>query len=113
MHKNYILIKNLIFFLIFCLAFNSLRAVNYTPPITLPLYQEKPTAALKNQQLLLSGLSGPGLLEIYSIIGNKIKEIKIQELGNLKLYLELETKKMYILRISSSTGIHTLKIISS
>ena len=112
MHKNYILIKKLIVFLIFCLAFKSLGAVNYTPPNTSPFYQEKPTAAFNNQHLLLSGLSGPGLLEIYSIIGNKIKEIKIQELRNLKLYLELESKKMYILRITSSTDIHTLKIVS-
>lgn len=106
------MLKKLVVFLFLFSAFNLLEAhYNSTPLFSQP-FQIKPKAAYQNQQIVLTGLSGSGKLEVYSIIGNKIKEINIQELDNLKLYLELDAKKMYVLRITSSTDIYTFKIIA-
>ena len=106
------MLKKLVVFLFLFSAFNLLEAhYNSTPLFSQP-FQIKLKAAYQNQQLVLTGLSGSGKLEVYSIIGNKIKEINIQELDNLKLYLELDAKKMYVLRITSSTDIYTFKIIT-
>lgn len=106
------MLKKLVVFLFLFSAFNLLEAhYNSTPLFSQP-FQTKPKAAYQNQQLVLTGLSGSGKLEVYSIIGNKIKEINIQELDNLKLYLELDAKKMYVLRITSLTDIYTFKIIA-
>jgi hypothetical protein len=106
------LLKKLVVFLFLFSAFNLLEAHYNSSPLFSKPFQIKPKAAYQNQQLVLTGLSGSGKLEVYSIIGNKIKEINIQELDNLKLYLELDAKKMYVLRITSSTDIYTFKIIA-
>ncbi|MGB0316943.1 MAG: hypothetical protein ACPGCO_07270 [Flavobacteriaceae bacterium] len=106
------MLKKLVVFLFLISAFNLLEAHNISTPLFSQPLQINPKAAYQNQQLVLTGLSGSGKLEVYSIIGNKIKEINIQELYNLKLYLELDAKKMFVLRITSSTDIHTFKIIT-
>jgi len=106
------LLKKLVVFLFLFSAFNLLEAHDNSTPLFSRHLQISPKAAYQNQQLVLTGLSGSGKLEVYSIIGNKIKEINIQELDNLKLYLELDAKKMYVLRITSSTDIYTFKIIA-
>lgn len=106
------MLKKLVVFLFLFSAFNLLEAHYNSTPLFSQLFQIKPKAAYQNQQLVITGLSGSGKLEVYSIIGNKIKEINIQELDNLKFYLELDAKKMYVLRITSSTDIYTFKIIA-
>jgi len=106
------LLKKLVVFLFLFSAFNLLEAHDISTPLFSRPHQINPKAPYQNQQLVLTGLSGSGKLEVYSIIGNKIKEINIQELDNLKLYLELDAKKMYVLRITSSTDIYTFKIIA-
>ena len=106
------MLKKLVVFLFLFSAFNLLEAHYNSTPLFSQAFQIKPKAAYQNQQLVLTGLSGSGKLEVYTIIGNKIKEINIQELDNLKLYLELDAKKMYVLRITSSTDIYTFKIIA-
>lgn len=106
------MLKKLVVFLFLFSAFNLLEASDNSTPLFSQPFQINPKAAYQNQQLVLTGLSGSGKLEVYSIIGNKIKEINIQELDNLKLYLELDAKKMYVLRITSSTDIYTFKIIT-
>lgn len=104
--------KKLYIFLILFSAFNQLEAHTEPTPLLSLLFQTNPKAAYFDQQLLITGLKGSGKLEVYSIIGNKIKEFNIQELENLKLYVALDAKKMYVLRISSASEIHTLKIIT-
>tara|TARA_B100000989_G_scaffold298156_1_gene286347 strand:- start:139 stop:429 length:291 start_codon:yes stop_codon:yes gene_type:complete len=77
------------------------------------IFQQKPKAAYYQQNLHIIGLEGSGVIEIYSIIGNKIKEIIVQELNNFKTYLNLESGNMYILRVKMSGNIHTFKLIAS
>lgn len=102
------------FFVLLTITFISLKATP-TPSLNIAPHsmQESPKAAYYEQQLHLTGFQGSGTIEIYSIIGNKIKEIKTQELQNFKTYLSLESGNMYILRVTISGEIHTLKIIAS
>ena len=74
--------------------------------------QEIPKAAYYQQNLHITGLQGSGIIEIYSIIGNKISEIKVQELYSFKIYLNLESRKMYIIRVKKYENIYTFKIIA-
>jgi hypothetical protein len=105
--------KQTFFFILLIFSLTSIRA-NHSPSLkTYCFLQESPKVAYDKQELRLSGLSGSGIIEIYSLIGNKIKEIRAQELYKFKSYLNLESGNMYIIRIITSDKIHTLKIIAS
>ncbi len=66
----------------------------------------------KNGNFYLYGFSGPGKIEIYSIIGNKIKTIAAQNLADFKFTLQLDSRNMYIVRVITLNEIETFKIIS-
>ena len=106
------MLKHLFFFILF-FSFSFVKAIPSPNLKKYNLTQEIPKAAYYQDQLHLTGINGSGTIEIYSIIGNKIKEIKTQELYNFKTYLNLKSGNMYILRVSVSGKIHTLKIIAS
>ena len=105
---------NRLFFLtLFVITFTSVKA-NQSPSLKYYEFsQQIPKAAYYQQNLHITGLKGSGIIEIYSIIGNKIKEIKVQELYNFKTYLTLESGNMYILRVKMPGNIHTFKLIAS
>ena len=65
-----------------------------------------------NGNLYLKGFNGPGSIEIYSIIGNKISNKIVQELANIQLSCSLETRSMYIIRIITEKEVETFKIIT-
>ena len=65
-----------------------------------------------NGNLYLKGFNGPGSIEIYSIIGNKISNTMIQELANIKLSYSLQSRSMYIIRIITEKEVETFKIIT-
>ena len=65
-----------------------------------------------NGNLNLKGLNGPGSIEIYSIIGNKISNTIVQELANIQLSYSLETRSMYIIRVITEKEVETFKIIT-
>ena len=65
-----------------------------------------------NGNLNLKGFNGPGSIEIYSIIGNKISNKIVQELANIQLSCSLETRSMYIIRIITEKEVETFKIIT-
>ena len=52
-----------------------------------------------NEELYVTGFSGSGTIEIYSIIGNKINEIKVKDLQDFKMSVPLEKGNMYIIRV--------------
>ena len=66
----------------------------------------------KNGNFYLYGFSGTGKIEIYSIIGNKMKTISAQNLSDYKFTLQLDSRKMYIVRVITSNEIKTFKIIT-
>ena len=103
----------LFFLTLVSFCFTTVRAIPSPSFKNHVLLQNSPKAAYYEQQLHLIGFEGAGFIEVYSIIGNKIKEIKTQELKNFKTYLRLESGNMYILRVTISGKIHTLKIIAS
>ena len=75
--------------------------------------QKKISIYYKNNTLFVKGLSGNGNLKIYSIIGNIISDIDIQDLTELSLPLELIRQNMYIIRIETfENKIFTNKIIA-
>ncbi|MEK9852718.1 MAG: hypothetical protein VW441_07025 [Flavobacteriaceae bacterium] len=106
------MLKKLVVFLFLISAFNLLEAHNILTPLFSQPLQINPKAENQKQQQVITVFSCSSKHENYFIIKNKIKEINIQELDNLKLYLELDAKKMFVLRITSSTDIHTFKIIT-
>ena len=65
-----------------------------------------------NGNLFLKGFNGPGAIEIYSIIGNKISNITVQELENIQLAFALKTRSMYIIRVITEKEVETYKIIT-
>ena len=100
---------------VFILITFTLTTVKAYPTPSLTIYkstQEIPKAAYYQQQLRITGLQGSGIIEVYSIIGNKISEIKVQELYSFKIYLNLESRNMYIIRVKKYENIYTFKIIA-
>jgi len=95
------------------MSFTSVKATQASPLKNYGFFQQIPKAAYYQQNLHIIGLEGSGIVEIYSIIGNKIKEIKVQELNNFKTYLNLESGNMYILRVKINENMYTFKLIAS
>ena len=67
----------------------------------------------KAGNLLINGFNGPGEIEIYSIIGNKINSTYTQELFQFNFSLSLESGNMFIVRVISGNKVKTFKIIAS
>ncbi len=67
----------------------------------------------KNDNIYIKGFNGPGKIEIYSIIGNKIKDIEIRELENFILPYHLNSGNMYIIRVITMKKVETFKIVAS
>lgn len=60
-----------------------------------------------------NGFEGPGQIEIYSIIGNKIIETSIQDMFQYKLMSPLELGHMYIIRVTTNGKTKTFKLVAS
>jgi len=77
------------------------------------IFQKKITIYYKNNTLFIKGLNSNCNLKIYSIIGNLISDINIQDLSDVSLPLELVRHNMYIIRIETSENtIFTHKIVA-
>ena len=74
--------------------------------------QTDKNVSYKNGNFYLYGFGGPGKIEIYSIIGNKIKTISAQNLADYKFTLQLDSRNMYIVRVITLNEIKTFKIIA-
>ena len=72
----------------------------------------KPIILYENGFLYINGVKGTGKIEIYTIIGNKILELNVQNLLNSKIPVLLKNRNMYIIRIQIQEKVHTFKIIA-
>ena len=108
--------KLLLCFLIYSLCFSISAKTTQLTKFIFPIvniYQKKITIFYKNNTLNIKGLNGNGNLKVYSIIGNIICDIDIQNLANLSLPIELTRQNMYIIRVQTSENtIFTHKIVA-
>ena len=65
-----------------------------------------------NGSIYLKGFKGQGIVEIYSIIGNKIYAFKLQNLNDIALSYPLKSGNMYIIRIITTKKAETFKIVA-
>ena len=78
------------------------------------LVEETPTVIYKNKTLFVHGIRGQGVVEVYSIIGNKIVEMSISDLSNARIPIYLKSGHMYIVRIrDQKNNLKTFKILAS
>ncbi len=109
------MVKKLPFFILL-LTFNIAFATKFLPPnntISNTTTQELKNVLYNNGNLYLKGFNGPGVIEVYSIIGNKITDIKVQELGAFQLPYILESGNMYIVRVVTAKKVNTFKVVAS
>lgn len=66
----------------------------------------------KNGVLSVKGLTGIGNISIYSIIGNKIATYSNVNLADFQRNINLETKKMFIVRVEVAGEIKTYKLVT-
>ena len=103
------LILLLIIFLSFSRAYSA-----HNKPLSSNLssvFQETKSIFYKLGTLSIKGFFGKGSVQIYSIIGNKISDTKVQDLSEFNLQIDLRKNNMYIIRVLSNSDIKTFKII--
>ena len=74
--------------------------------------QEQKSVFYNNGNLHIKGFKGQGLIEIYSIIGNKITDLKVQQLDSFQFQYPLKHGSMYIIRIHTKVDIVTFKVVA-
>ena len=111
--KNKYLKHTLLFFITFFLLSLPFKGLTYFPVKTAINLQTEFQLYLEAGTLYIKGLEGSGKIQIYSIIGNLIHNLEIQQFKNLQLPVQLEEKQMYIIRIESLAFQKTIKIVNS
>jgi len=67
----------------------------------------------KEGMLYVQGFEGSGEIEVYSLIGNKITSIVIQELNSFQFPLSLKAGNIYIVRVLlASSEVYTYKVVA-
>tara|TARA_B100001057_G_scaffold326807_1_gene327089 strand:- start:593 stop:922 length:330 start_codon:yes stop_codon:yes gene_type:complete len=74
--------------------------------------QEQKSVFYNNGNLHITGFKGQGLVEIYSIIGNKITDLRVQQLDGFQIQYPLKKGNMYIIRIQTKVDIITFKVVA-
>ena len=74
--------------------------------------QEQKSVFYNNGNLHIKGFKGQGLIEIYSIIGNKITDLRVQQLVGFQIQYPLKPGNMYIIRIHTKVDIITFKVVA-
>ncbi len=111
--KNNCLKHTLLFFITFFLLSLPFKGQTSFPLKTAINLQTEFQLYLEAGTLYIKGLEGSGKIQIYSIIGNLIHHLDIQQFKNLQLPVQLEEKQMYIIRIESLAFQKTIKIVNS
>ena len=75
-------------------------------------FQTEKKIVYQKGALYLQGFYGPGNIEVYSIIGNKITEKQAYDLTQFSFPLDLASGNMFIIRVLSNGKMDTFKIIS-
>jgi len=106
--------KLLLLFLFFTSSF-AIASVHFVPNITTNLHptQAEKKVFFKEGVLYFEGFQGDGTIEVYSLIGNKVSELKTQELNAFQLNINLQRGNMYVVRILlASSEVYTFKVIA-
>ena len=74
--------------------------------------QEQKSVFYNNGNLHIKGFKDQGLIEIYSIIGNKITDLRVQQLDDFQIQYPLKQGNMYIIRIQTKVDIITFKVVA-
>ncbi len=82
----------------------------FSPNLT-PVFQESKSIYYKLGILSIRGFMGKGSVQLYSIIGNKITDIEVQDLSEFNLQIDLRKNNMYVIRVINNSKIKTFKII--
>ena len=108
-------------FLTFCFLFFSLSTTtanhNLPSPVLFTQPQSEADGALniiyRNNTLLIQGEHINGNLKIYSIIGNKIMDMNIQDFSKVVIPVNLEKQNIYIIRVETTDNrIFTQKLVA-
>ena len=77
------------------------------------LFNDNEKVVYDGNSVILSGFKGNGKINIYSIIGNKIKSTEVIDLSSAIVPLNLKKGNMYIIQVNYlSSKIKTFKIIA-
>lgn len=80
---------------------------------SIEISQDKAVIVFSDGILYFKGFSGQGSFQIYSIIGNKISEMNVQNFSQFKFNTSFEMGNMYIIRVVIKGKAKTFKIIAS
>ena len=75
--------------------------------------QDKAVVIFRNGNLYFKGFTGQGSFQIYSIIGNKISEMNVQNFSQFQFNTSFKMGNMYIIRVVIKGKARTFKIIAS
>ena len=84
---------------------DSIKSINITNVVDKKVYYQ-------DGFLYVEGFIGPGKIEVYTILGEKITDISSSELSKFKHPFYLKKANMYIIRVMKNEFIETFKIIS-
>jgi len=103
----------LILLFIFFLSFPRAYSAHKKPssPNLSSVFQETKSIFYKLGTLSIKGFFGKGSVQIYSIIGNKIRDVEVQNLSEFNLQIDLRKNNMYVIRVINNSDINTFKII--
>lgn len=109
------MIKKLLVFTLLFISTFALATALPSPNITTNaiVTQAQKTVFYSNGSIYFKGFTGPGSVEIYSIIGNKITEVEAQELRDFQFNYALDTGNMYIIRIQTNNKVFTFKVVAA
>lgn len=111
---NLLIKKLLLFILLFISTVASATA--FSPPnitTNTRLTQVQKNVFYSNGAIYVKGFNGPGAIEVYSIIGNKITVERTQELKAFQFTFPLAANNMYIIRVVSNGKVTTFKVVAS
>ena len=101
----------LLFILLITFSRASLAHQKFFSPNLNPVFQESKSIYYKLGVLSIRGFIGKGSVQLYSIIGNKITDVEVQDLSEFNLQIDLRKKNMYVIRVINKSEIKTFKII--
>ena len=101
-----------LFYIIFLLFFNSLSFANKYKTEELR-FSNPEKIIYDGNRIILNGFKGNGQVNVYSIIGNKIKGTELIDLSSAIIPLDLKEGNMYIIQVIYTVNkIKTFKIIA-
>ena len=97
----------------FCFSINYKLPQFTNSPLSKNISEKSFNIYYKNNLLFIKGYNVNGVLKIYSLIGNIVLEMNIQDLSSLSIPINLIKHNMYIVRIKTADNtIFSYKILA-